>query len=105
MDKKILEEIKPGARIKVWEKIKEGGKERQSPFEGIVLARKHGSEGGATFTVRAVLQGVGVEKVYPVYSPTISKVKILSSPKKVRRAKLYYLRTLPPKKVREKLKI
>ncbi len=105
INEKILPQIKPGARVRVWEKIKEGDKERQSAFEGIVLARKHGTEPGATFTVRAVLQEVGVEKVYPIHSPTIAKVDILSSPKKVRRAKLYFLRKLSPKKVAEKLKV
>jgi large subunit ribosomal protein L19 len=100
-----LAKIKPGARVRVWERIKEAGeKERQSAFEGIVIARKHGSEAGATFTVRAVLQEVGVEKIYPIHSPMIAKVEVISSPRKVRRAKLYYLRNLSPKKVAEKLK-
>ncbi len=103
LEKEILEKIKPGAKVRVWERIKEGEKERLSPFEGIVLARKHGSEPGATFTVRAVIQGIGVEKIYPLFSPMIGKVEILSSPKKIHRAKLYYLRSLPQKKVREKL--
>lgn len=104
MEKETLVNIKPGARVRVWEKIKEGDKIRLSSFTGIVLARKHGREAGATFTVRAVLHGVGVEKVYPIYSPLIEKVDILSSPKKVHRAKLYYLRNLSAKKVKEKLK-
>ena len=100
----ILVKIKPGARVKVWEKIKEGGRERKSPFEGIVLARKHGKEAGATFTVRAVLQDIGVEKIYPIHSPNIAKVEIISSPRKVHRSKLYYLRGLSSKKIREKLR-
>jgi len=100
----VLEKIKPGAKVKVWEKIKEGEKERKSSFEGIVLARKHGKEAGATFTVRAVLQDIGVEKVYPIHSPIIAKVEIISSPRKVHRSKLYYLRGLSSKKIREKLK-
>lgn len=104
MDEKILEKIKPGARVKVWEKIKEKDKERKSSFEGIVLARKHGKEAGATFTVRAVLQDVGVEKVYPINSPNIAKVEIISSPRKVHRSKLYYLRGLSSKKLKEKLR-
>jgi len=99
----ILKKIKTGGRVRVWEKIKEGDKERQSAFEGMVIARKHGSETGGTFTVRAVLQEVGVEKVFPINAPTIVKVEILSSPKKVRRSKLYYVRKLSSKKVREKL--
>lgn len=100
----IIKKISPGMKVKVWEKIREGDKERLSPFPGIVIARKHGSEIGATFTVRAVLQDVGVEKVYPIHSPIIAKMEILSSPKKVRRAKLYYLRKLSSKRVREKMR-
>jgi large subunit ribosomal protein L19 len=101
----ILKKIKTGARVRVWEKIKEGDKERQSAFEGMVIARKHGSEAGGTFTVRAVLQEVGVEKVFPVNAPTIAKVDILSSPKKVHRSKLYYVRSISKKKIREKLTV
>ena len=105
MDNEVLAKIKPGAKVKIWEKIKEGDKERLSPFEGIVIARKHGREAGATFTVRAILQEVGVEKVFPSPSPTIAKVEVISSPRKIHRSKLYYLRNLSPKKVAEKLKI
>lgn len=104
ISEEILEKIKPGAKVRVWEKIKEGDKERQSPFEGIVLTRKHGGESGATFTVRAVLQGVGVEKIFPVHSPNLAKVEVLYSPKKVHRAKLYYLRSLSSRQTRDKLK-
>jgi len=105
MEKEIMDQINPGARVRVWERLKEvDGKERQSAFEGVVLARKHGREQGATFTVRATIAEVGVEKVYPVHAPTIAKVEILSSPKKVHRAKLYYLRTFSSKKMRERLK-
>lgn len=100
-----LKQIKPGAKIKVWERVKEGDKERQSAFEGLVIARKHGSESGATFTVRTILQEVGVEKVYPINSPTISKIEIKSSPKKISRSKLYYVRGISGKKIREKLGI
>lgn len=105
MDEKTLEKIKAGARVKVWEKIKEGDKTRETPFEGIVIARKHGKEAGATMTIRTTLQDVGVEKVYPLHSPNISRIKVLSSPKKVHRSKLYYLRGLSPKRIREKLKV
>lgn len=101
----MMEKIKPGAKVRVWERIKEAGKERQTSFEGVVLARKHGSEAGASFTVRAVLQEVGVEKVYPFNSPIIAKVDVISSPKKVHKAKLYYLRGFSAKKTRERLKI
>ena len=125
--KEILEKIKPGARVKVTERVTvdlsasddttgakkaikaikdknaKPGKERISVFEGLVLARKHGSELGATFTVRATVAAVGMEKIYPIHSPAIIKVDILTSPKKVSRAKLYYLRVLSPKGIRQKL--
>ncbi len=99
-----MEKIKPGAKVRVWERIKEGDKERLSAFEGVVLARKHGKEIGSTFTVRAVLDEIGVEKVFPIHSPSIAKVDIISSPKKVHRAKLYFLRGFSGKKARERLK-
>ena len=104
MDAAILEKIKPGAKVRVWERIKEKEKERKGSFEGIVLARKHGKQAGATFTVRATVADVGVEKVFPVHSPMILKVDIISSPKKVHKAKLYYLRGFSAKKTRERLK-
>ena len=91
----ILKKIKPGAKIKVYE-----GK---TPFSGLVIARKHGSEPGATFTVRTTLAGVGVEKVYPIHSPSIVKVEVVSSPKKVHRAKLYFVRKISGAKIRQKL--
>ena len=99
----VLSKIKSGATVKVYEKVKEGDKERLAQFSGLVLARKHGSEPGATFTVRTTVAGVGVEKVYPINSPMISKVQVLSSPKKVHRSKLYFLRKLSKKKSREKV--
>ena len=99
----ILVKIKSGAVVKVSETIKEGDKERISNFKGVVIARKHGKEIGATFTVRANLGGVGVEKVYPINSPVIAKVEILSSPKKVHRSKLYFIRKISQKVSREKI--
>ena len=93
----IAAKIKPGAKVRVFE-----GK---TPFEGLVIARKHGSETGATFTVRTVVAGVGVEKVYPIHSPTIVKVEIVSSPKKVRRSKLYFVRGISGARIRQKLDI
>jgi len=98
-----MEKIRPGATIRVYEKVKEGEKTRTSMFEGIVIARKHGSEAGATFTVRRVSQGVGMEKVFPIHSPFIDKVEIVRT-SKVRRAKLYYLRRESEKETRRKLK-
>jgi large subunit ribosomal protein L19 len=92
----IMSKIKPGAKVKVYE-----GK---TPFTGIVLARKHGSEPGATFMVRAVIAGVGVEKVYPIHSPAIVKVEVVSSPKKIHRSKLYFVRNISGARIRQKLK-
>lgn len=83
--------------------MKEGDKERVSQFSGMVIARKHGSEAGATFTVRATVAGVGVEKVYPINSPVIKKVTITNSPKKVSRSKLYYIRDLSRHETRKKV--
>ena len=103
MDKELIAKIRPGAKVRVWERIKEGDKERQSAFEGLVLAHKHGSEAGATFTVRTVLQEVGVEKVFPIHSPNIAKLEVLSTPKKVHKSKLYYVRDFSSKKTRERL--
>ena len=91
----IVNKIKPGAKVKVYEGT--------TPFEGLVIARKHGSEIGATFTVRSVVAGVGVEKVFPIHAPGLSKVLILSSPKKVHRSKLYFVRHISGRTIRKKL--
>ena len=103
ISKEIDSKIKPGSLVMVVERIREKEKERQSQFKGVVLARKHGNQAGATFTVRSVVDGVGVEKVYPFNSPNIASVKILQSPKKVRRSKLYFLREVSKKKSRQKV--
>jgi len=103
IDQKIMEKIKPGAVVSVSERILEKDKERQSIFKGLVIARKHGLQIGATFTVRAIIDGVGVEKVYPLRSPLIASVKVLSTPKKVGRAKLYWVRSASKKKMQQKL--
>lgn len=101
--RKDIPNIRPGDRIKVYQKIKEEKKERVQVFEGLVIARKHGKGISSTITVRRVLQGVGVEKNFPIHSPTIEKIEILKR-SKVRRAKLYYLRKKAEKKTRRKLK-
>ena len=98
-----IPDFRPGWTIKVFQKIKEGGKERVAPFEGIVIAKKHGREANGTFTIRRVISGVGVEKIFPIYSPTIEKIEILKKAK-VRRAKLYYLRSKSRKETRRKIK-
>lgn len=103
LDQAVLAKIKPGATVRVYEKVKDGDKERVTQFDGLVLARKHGSETGASFTVRSVVAGVGVEKVYPINSPVIEKVTITNSPRKVSRSKLYYLRTRSAAETRKKL--
>ncbi|MDP3880866.1 MAG: 50S ribosomal protein L19 [bacterium] len=94
--------IKPGATVRVFEILKEGDKEQIRRFEGLVLARKHGNEAGATFTVRSTVAGVGVEKVFPIHSPLIDRVEVLSSPSKIRRAKMYFTRGLSRKSIRRK---
>ena len=101
--KQDIPDIRPGDTVKVYQKIKEGDKERIQAFEGLVLARKHGKEAGATITVRRVVSEVGVEKILPIHSPLIEKIEILKRGK-VRRAKLYYLREAKGKKARLKKK-
>jgi len=76
---------------------------RTQAFEGLVIAVKHGTEAGATFTVRATLSGVGVEKIFPLYSPAIERIEILRR-SKVRRAKLYFIREKAAKEVRRQLR-
>lgn len=88
--RKDLPQFKVGDTIKVFSKIIEGGKERLQGFEGIVIKRQ-GRGARETFTVRKIVQGVGVERMFPLHSPKIDKINVLRSGK-VRRAKLYYLR-------------
>ncbi len=90
--KKKIPDMKPGMTVRVYQRIKEGDKERTQMFEGIVLAVGSGTGVHKTFTVRKVVDGVGVEKVYPMYGSTVEKV-VLKKEAKVRRSKLYYLRT------------
>src|SRR3989344_6389081 len=81
-------DVRPGDTVRLHFKIVESGKTRLQPYEGLVIARKHGSEPGATITVRRVAEGVGMERIIPIYSPLIAKVEVLKR-SKVRRAKLY----------------
>jgi len=99
-----------GDTIRVWSKILEekAGKKgeakfRSQAFEGIVLSRKHGTEIGATFTVRKVASGVGVERIFPLFSPMIDKIEIIKK-SRARRSKLYYIRTKAVKDVRRKMR-
>ncbi len=114
-------DFKAGDTISVWSKIleektdkkgekkaKKGDKKaeakfRLQAFEGIVLARKHGTEMGATFTVRKVASGVGVERIFPLYSPMIEKIEITKR-SRARRSKLYYIRDKAVKDVRSKIR-
>ncbi len=99
-----LPDIRPGMTVKVHQKIKEGDKTRVQIFEGIVIARKHGSEPGATIIVRKVIGGIGVEKVFPLHLPTIEKFEVVKT-SKIRRAKLYYLRGKTARETRKKTKL
>jgi len=83
--------IQAGDTVRVHQKIQDKGKMRIQIFGGLVLAVKHGTEPGATFTVRKMVDGIGVEKIYPLYSPNIDKIEITRR-SKVRRAKLYHIR-------------
>lgn len=96
-------DFRAGDTVKVWQKIQEKGKTRLQAFEGLVLARKHGTEAGATFTVRRVASGVGVEKIFPLYSPTIDKIDVLKR-SQVRRAKLYHIREKAAKEVSRQMR-
>ena len=95
--------VKVGDTVRVHVKVKEGSRERIQVFEGTVIAKKHGGI-EETITVRRLSYGVGVEKVFPVYSPSIDTIQVVRSGA-VRRAKLYYLRGRVGKgaKVKEKL--
>ena len=121
--KKEIPDIRPGDEVRIFQKIpasapalapalagkkatadkKEGEKEKTQMFEGIVIAKKHGKEMGATITVRREISGVGVERIFPLHLPTIEKIEILKRGK-VRRAKLYYLRKVKGKRAKIKSK-
>lgn len=96
-------DFKSGDTVRVWSKIIEKGKTRLQAFEGLVLCRKHGKEPGATFTVRKVSMGVGVEKIFPLFSPNIGKIEILKKAK-TGKSKLYSIRTKAVKEVKKRLK-
>ncbi|MFA6095378.1 MAG: 50S ribosomal protein L19 [Candidatus Paceibacterota bacterium] len=95
--------LRSGDTIRVWQKIKEGDKSRLQAFEGLLLARKHGDEPGATFTVRKVIDGVGVERIFPLYSPLIDEIEVVRR-SKVRRAKLYFVREKAAKEIRRQMR-
>ncbi len=97
-------DMKSGDTVRVHQKIQEKGKTRLQVFEGMILARKHGTEAGGTFTVRKSSNGYGVERIFPLYSPMIEKVEITKR-SKVRRAKLYYIRDKAVKEINKRLKM
>lgn len=99
---------KPGMVVKVHQKVKELNakgeeKERIQIFEGTIIAARHGSEAGATITVRKVSEGVGVERIYPIHSPVVAKIEVVRQ-LAVRRAKLHFLRDPKFKRKLEEVK-
>ena len=95
-----IPDFRPGDTVKVYARIIEGEKERVQVFQGAVIRKRKGNT-GATFTVRKVSYGIGVEKIFPLHSPTIDKIEIVSRGR-VRRGRLYYLRNLRGKAARIK---
>ena len=93
-----LPDFKPGDTVRVNVKIKEGEKERIQAFQGVVISKRNGTT-NATFTVRKVSYGVGVERVFPLHSPSINNIEVITHGR-VRRAKIYYLRKLRGKAAR-----
>ncbi len=103
MEERKKWDIRSGDTIKVWQKIKEKDKTRLQMFDGLVLAVKHGKTSGGTFTVRKVASGVGVEKIFPIYSPLIDKIEITKRAK-VRQAKLYHIRRKAAKEIQREMR-
>jgi len=97
-----IPEFRPGDTVKVHAKIKEGEKERIQVFQGVVIRKRKGNT-GATFTVRKVSYGIGVERIFPLHSPIIDNIEVIKRGR-VRRARLYYLRNLRGKAARIKEK-
>jgi large subunit ribosomal protein L19 len=97
-----IPDFRTGDTIKVFARIKEGDKERIQLFQGFVLRKRNGKT-GATFTVRKISYGIGVERIFPLHSPTIDRIEIVSRGK-VRQGRLYYMRSLKGKASRIKEK-
>lgn len=95
--------MRAGDIVSVHQKIQDKSKTRLQVFEGVVLARKHGNEAGATFTVRKVSDGIGVEKIFPLYSPMIDKIEITRR-SKMRRAKLYHIREKVAREIKRQMR-
>lgn len=100
-ERKALD-LRAGDTVRVHQKIQEKDKYRIQVFEGLVLARKHQGEAGGTFTVRKVASGVGMERIFPLYSPMIDKIEITKRAK-VRRAKLYHIRKKAAKEISKEM--
>ena len=98
-----LPDIRPGDTVRVYQKVSDKEKAKSQAFEGVVIAKKHGKGISGTITIRNVISGVGVEKIFPLHSPNIEKMEVIRRGK-VRRAKLYYLREAKGKKTRLKTK-
>ena len=96
-------DLRSGDVVRVYVKIQEKGKTRNQIFEGLVLACKHGGETGGTFTVRKVSNGIGVERIFPLYSPAIDKIEIIRR-SRVRQSKLYYIREKVARDIRRKMR-
>jgi len=97
-------DMRSGDTVKVYQKITEKGKTRIQIFEGLVLGRKHGTEEGATFTVRRVTGGFGVEKIFPLYSPMIDKIEVIKR-SKTGQSKLYHIRKTALKQISKRMKM
>jgi len=96
-------DLRAGDTVRVEQKIVEKGKTRLQSFEGLILAVKHGKTAGATFTVRKIASGVGVEKVFPLYSPSIDSINVVRR-SKVRKSKLYYIRDKVSREIRRQMR-
>jgi len=97
-------DLHPGDTVRVWQKIEEDkGKFRLQAFDGLVLSHKHGRQAGATFTVRKVVDKVGVERIFPLFSPMIDEIEVVRRAK-VRRAKLYFVREKAAKEIRRQMR-
>lgn len=97
-------DMRTGDTVRVYQKIEEKGKTRLQQFEGLVLSRNHGAEAGATFTVRRVSSGHGVEKIFPLYSPMIDKIEVVKR-SKTSRSKLYNIRRQAIKQISKRMKM
>ncbi len=98
---KIQDDFRVGDTVQVVIHFKEGSREREQTFEGVVIARKKGNQPNATFTVRKISYGIGVERIFSINSPCIQRIQVVQRGK-VRRAKLYYLRKKKGRKAKVK---